>query len=326
MGRFFRRGTVLFLFFVLAGAVTFSFRGGKIPPAPPEIPVRRRALLIPLDSRPPCGRFAADAGSTAGVEVTLPPPELLDSPPKIGDTEKLMAWTAENLPFADEAIISVDQLLHGGLLASRQANKTKADEKRLVSFLRKLHADNPTKPLFAFSILPRMAPPDGMGDFEEQRRLMAYSGLVGKIAKKTRPSDSDLAALRALRESISPEGLSRYEGLFAGYADFASELIALAEEGTLQGLVIGQDDSEPTSIPGRVFAQLSEGAGKKALPRRRVFFTHGADEIALAILAAREAALNSLTKESIQQFLQEILAADNFAEIVMKPANTAESE
>ena len=42
--------------------------------------------------------------------------------------------------------------------------------------------------------------------------------------------------------------------------------------------------------------------------------------------AAREAAINSLTKESIQKFLQEILAADNLAEIVMKPANTAESE
>ena len=42
--------------------------------------------------------------------------------------------------------------------------------------------------------------------------------------------------------------------------------------------------------------------------------------------AAREAAINSLTKESIQKFLQEILAADNLAEIVMKPANTAEAE
>ena len=42
--------------------------------------------------------------------------------------------------------------------------------------------------------------------------------------------------------------------------------------------------------------------------------------------AAREAAINSLNKESIQKFLQEILAADNLAEIVMKPANTAESE
>ena len=42
--------------------------------------------------------------------------------------------------------------------------------------------------------------------------------------------------------------------------------------------------------------------------------------------AAYEAAVNGLTKESIQATLQEILAQDNFIELVMKPAATAEAE
>ena len=42
--------------------------------------------------------------------------------------------------------------------------------------------------------------------------------------------------------------------------------------------------------------------------------------------AEREAAINALSKETIQKTLQAVLAADNFVELVMKPAATAEAE
>ena len=42
--------------------------------------------------------------------------------------------------------------------------------------------------------------------------------------------------------------------------------------------------------------------------------------------AAREAAIDALTKETVRQTLQRILAQDNLIELVMKPANAAEAE
>ena len=42
--------------------------------------------------------------------------------------------------------------------------------------------------------------------------------------------------------------------------------------------------------------------------------------------AAREAAINALTKETVRQTLQRILAQDNLIELVMKPANAVEAE
>ena len=42
--------------------------------------------------------------------------------------------------------------------------------------------------------------------------------------------------------------------------------------------------------------------------------------------ADNEAAINALTKETIQKTLQEVLAQGNLMEIVMKPANAAEAE
>ena len=42
--------------------------------------------------------------------------------------------------------------------------------------------------------------------------------------------------------------------------------------------------------------------------------------------AARKAAIDALTKETVRQTLQRVLAQDNLIELVMKPANTAEAE
>lgn len=251
--------------------------------------IRRRILLIPLDSRPPCGRFVQDAGRIAGVEVVLPPAELLDEYFRPGDTAALQSWTMEHIAGFDAAILSIDQLLHGGLIASRQAKKTIADEEDLLVFLRRLRAAHPNIPLYAFSILPRMTPPDGLVDWEEQKRLMKYSRLLGRIAREKNPRDEDLSALDDLRASISAENLAQYERLFANYADFGQRLISLAENGTLDRLVIGQDDSEPNSIPNLVLHKFSELLAAKGISENRVFLAQGADELALSILAADEA-------------------------------------
>ena len=278
-------------FAVVLGAF-FSFfapRGEQavpVSPAPPE--TIRRVLLVPLDSRPPCGRFVQEAARIAGVEVVLPPADLLDEYFRPGDAAALQAWTMTHIGGFDAAILSVDQLLHGGLLASRQADKKPDDEAELLAFLRALHAAHPAVPLYAFSILPRMTPPDGLCDWEEQKRLMKYSRLVDKVAQAARPSDAELAMLKALRSSLSPEVLSRYEALFTNYADFGGRLIKLAEDGTLRRLVIGQDDSEPYSLPNLVLRRLAATLAKQKISEDRVFLARGADELALSILAAAE--------------------------------------
>ena len=201
----------------------------------------------------------------------------------------------EHIAGFDAAILSIDQLLHGGLIASRQAKKTIADEEDLLNFLRRLRAAHPNIPLYAFSILPRMTPPDGLVDWEEQKRLMKYSRLLGRIAREKNPRDEDLSALDDLRASISAENLAQYERLFANYADFGQRLISLAENGTLDRLVIGQDDSEPNSIPNLVLHKFSELLAAKGISENRVFLAQGADELALSILAADEAQRNGFS-------------------------------
>lgn len=251
--------------------------------------VTHRILLVPLDSRPPCRTFVIDAARIAGCEIVTPPTEILDYYSQPGETEALQKWTMENIAGCDAAILSIDQLLHGGLLASREAKKTSEDADRLIAFLNSLHTAYPDIPLYAFNILPRILPPDSIDGHDEKKYLMEYSRLADRIDIATAPSEDELGELEWLRSVIPPESLRRYDLLFSENARLNKRLIELAAGGTLNRLVIGQDDGERYGIPNREKRELIRHIKTLKLDDENVFLTFGADEIALSLLAYIEA-------------------------------------
>ena len=85
----------------------------------------------------------------------------------------------------------------------------------------------------------------------------------------------------------------------------------------------GPTDEEANAAKLNLQKNLPESRERNAWWRNGIelYLTYGDDRD-----AAYEAAVNALTKESIQATLQELLASGNFVELVMKPANTAEAE
>ena len=99
--------------------------------------MKHRVILIPLDGRPPCRQFVIDAGRISGIEVLTPPHEYQDYYSQPGDTRAMAAWLQQSLEEqpADAIILSVDQLLYGGLLAAREHPATEARWKPCCSSL-----------------------------------------------------------------------------------------------------------------------------------------------------------------------------------------------
>ncbi|SHK85854.1 Protein of unknown function [Selenomonas ruminantium] len=243
----------------------------------------RNILLIPLDGRPPCRQFVMDAGTIAGYNVITPPSELQDYYSAPGDTAGMRQWLSQNLPQHEAAIIAIDQLLYGGLLAAREKEATPAQQDELINFLRQLHAENPDKPLLAFSILPRQTPQDTIDGYQEKKDLLAYSRLKGRQAAGLPIDDEELHRLEA---AISPESMQKYLQHFAENEALNRQLIALVKEGVLNQLVLGQDDGEEYSIPNIEKSHLWAYIQQEGLPEEKAVITHGADEIALSMLAA----------------------------------------
>ena len=242
----------------------------------------KKVLLVPLDSRPPCGQLVADNGRTAGIEIILPPSETMDFYTLPGDTSKMRKWLYDEIKNCDEAIISIDQLLYGGLIASR--NKTIKDEDitALAEYLKKLHGDNPNIKIHAFSILPRMNPPDFVEKYQDRKKLMEWSRLVHKYDDN--PLSETAEKIQILEREIPSEQIKAYTEIYNRNLRLNCLLANLVADGTLEDLTFGQDDGEVYSLPNLKLKEFMHYLHKNQIAKDKLAILHGADEVALSIL------------------------------------------
>ena len=277
--------SLLTLLVLLSGFALWHARHPASPGQPlsmPQTQLQEKISLLPLDGRPPCRQFVISGGKIAGIEISVPPSELQDYYSLPGNAPGMREWLMSDLYGSNAAIISIDQLLHGGLLAAREKNASHEEVDSLINYLRQLHEKYPAVPLYAFSILPRLTPQDSIDGYQERKDLVAYSRLVGKKAAGLEVDEEEIKQLEA---AIPPQSLSAYLAHFKENEYLNQKLIDLAKEGVLEQLVLGQDDGEAYSIPNIEKSALIGYIDKSGLDSSRVFLTHGADEIALSLLA-----------------------------------------
>lgn len=276
---------------IVLGVLLACLGAALLPPAnqkPPPLPFaqtyRTTVLLIPLDSRPACTNFVTDLGKTASIRVLMPPPEILDHYRTAGDTEALRNWCLTNAKDADAAILSIDMLIHGGLLASRHANASTDDVESALAMLETLHEKAPTLPIYAFHILPRLWPADSEENNRYRKEILKYAKLVDEVYTFENPLD--IKKQNELMEKIPTSILTNYHRVFEDNFTLNKKLIAMAQNGVLRKLVIGQDDGESFGVPNIAKRRLLHYLKQQELPSDKVFVTKGADEIALTLLAA----------------------------------------
>ena len=220
-------------------------------------------ILIPLDSRPACGDFVVDAGKIAGIKIMTPPSKLLDYLTIPGEVENIRKWLFMEAPKADAIIISIDQLLKGGLIASREGSLSDEEIDNLIEYLIELHKLIPNTPIYAFNILPRTQPQSSIDNYQQRRALMAYSHLIG-CEHAGLPVD-DEALLETINE-VTPENLNSYLNRFEQCEKLSKRLIKLVP------------------LQNKILDKLKQFK-YYSLHTDKIFFIHGADEIALTLLA-----------------------------------------
>jgi hypothetical protein len=264
------------------------FKPTQTPPAainvePPLQSPWLTILVMPLDSRPPCTQFVEELGRIAHIRVLLPPEELLDHFRNPSDKQALRLWLKENISQANAAIISVDMLIHGGLLSSRLAQGTPQDIQETLDLLQEIHIENPSVPLYAFNIIPRLLIADSSPNAVYRKDLLEYSILKNEVSVFENPLD--YKKLLDIRSRVPNDVIEEYEALYEQSLDISKRLIRLTEQGTLTNLIIGQDDGHSFGIPNLIKEKLQHLVNQKSALESRVIITRGADEIALNLLS-----------------------------------------
>ena len=247
-----------------------------------EPPPRGVILVIPLDSRPPCTDYVTSLARMAGFQVLLPPSEKLDNYRQPANTAALRDWLVHNASRADSAIISVDMLVHGGLLASRKGLGSVETAEEVLTLLRTLHDQNPRLKLYAFNIIPRLLISDDPQTEKYKQPMLEWSMLQETATLFENPND--IQRLQNLEVAIPADIPARYRSLYAANHHLNQQLVALTKAGILSGLVVGQDDSAPFGLGNMERQRLENEISGHPEMKENVFITRGTDEVALTML------------------------------------------
>jgi len=239
-------------------------------------------VLLPLDSRPACTQFVVELAQLANINIITPPSQLMDHYKIPANTQALRNWLYQSAKNADAAIISVDMLIHGSLLASRQATGNSGDIKEVIQLLKSIHKEQPKLQLYVFSIIPRLLIADNQTNTQYQKDMLQYSILKDQIYTFENPKN--IEKLNSLEQKIPPEIIERYTFLYKQNTELNLMLMNLVEQKIITKLVIGQDDGQPFGMPNISKQRLSHILAQKQQLKDKVFITRGTDEIALTII------------------------------------------
>ncbi len=251
-------------------------------------------LFVPTDNRPVTLAMPAMLGRIAGVAVKTPPHALLGKFLHSGDPDAILQWLNREAAQSKSPwlVLSVDMLAYGGLVASRVPDTPYADAYSRLMELAHLRAEYRGRWIGAFGTIMRLAPtgtPAGSGYFAAYpvwTYLQAYANLHDP------PLPSERAKAQQLQAQIGPASLNGY--LEARGRDLAIDrlLLKLTETGTIDRLVLGQDDAGAVGLHFADVQLLQSELGERSLSERAAI-EPGADELGMALVThaiARKAA------------------------------------
>ena len=259
----------------LAGAATTALSAFRLAHAPARI------LLVPLDDRPSSLQWPVRLGAVADVEVVAPPRELLGNFNIPGRPDAIFDWLrAQDLAAFDAAVVSIDMLAYGGLVASR-TDRSATDSAALVrlAFIGELRRRAPHLKIYGASVLTRLAP-TADGSNETWRVALARWAEISAVT-----GDAALAAETERLESAIPAALrATYGAVRRRNATINRAALQLVREGVLDYLIVSQDDARTRGLHVAERERL-RGYIDSAGIGNAVTLQPGTDEAAMLLLA-----------------------------------------
>ncbi|KAA5805989.1 DUF4127 family protein [Thermoanaerobacterium thermosaccharolyticum] len=242
-------------------------------------------IFVPLDSRPVNTQNVSILTKMWGKNLILPPKNVLDDYTKPGNHEALKKWLNEEASKDNvyAIVISVQQYINGGLIASRDIKNYNDYKKRLLTlynFIKK----NKDKNIIIFSVIPRLKPTQ-FSDYQYikyNQQIVEFSELKDIVDLYHR--ESDVKKLEKIESGIPTDLIKNYNNLFEINDVINQKLIDWTRDGYIKTLVIGNDDTSQYSMTNMVSRKLSQYVESHGISDK-VYMLHGADEIGMEITA-----------------------------------------
>ncbi|QIK84680.1 DUF4127 family protein [Sanguibacter sp. HDW7] len=252
---------------------------------------RPAIVLVPLDERPVNTGLVADVAAVAGHRLELPPEGARASYREAASTDALAAWLRERAadPEVGALVVSVDMLVHGGLIPARTTHGDTATVLRRLDVLREIKNARPELPILAVTLVTRASDHDS--SIEEPEYWATYGRRMHALGREahqawedgTGSPDADVPA--DVRRDFARRRLRNH------IVNLSS--IDLRADGVLDHLVVTADDT----------ARYSAGSVEQAWlaywgmldPEMQVPIYPGADETGAVLVGRALTMLSGIT-------------------------------
>ena len=244
-----------------------------------------RILVLPLDSRPCNTQFIDHMMRPAGITCVFPREEEMDDFSRPATLDASLNFLYRELPSCDAAVLSLEHLVFGSLLASREKDISTSEAMRRVQLLRELLLKYPSLPVYLCSVLMRSSISTlTSADLEAHHAMHAYSVAADRLDRYG--LEKDRAEMEAARKRIPDEVLDTFLNARRRNLQVNLAAVDLAAEGLARSVCILQEDCQPYGLPRREQREILRRM--EALKTKNVFLRNGTDE-GCALLAAMAA-------------------------------------
>lgn len=248
----------------------------------------KKIIYVPLDERPCNYHFPVMLGSVTDYEIIAPPAELMGDKKVPANVEGLWNWLFEASKDAFGAILSLDTLVYGGIMASRLHSYSKEECRKRLEGLRKLKENNKELKIFAFNLImrcPRYSSSDEEPDYYENWGKEIFTqGYIKHKVDLGISTDDEVEELKDIETRLPKEYLKDYTNRREINREVNKKAIDYVKENTIDFMIVPQDDSAPYGLTAIDQQNLREYINNSDV-NLKVYMYPGADEVGCTLLA-----------------------------------------
>ena len=241
-----------------------------------------KTCVLPIDSRPCSYDFVKDLADINGAECILPPLRIMDDFRQPSDFSTISKWL--DTVSCDTLILSIDQLLYGGLLASRQSGISLQAALERLNILKKLKQKNPNLRVFASSVLMRTTVSTLSLESKVWWEDVSQYAKASYFVSIDETDQVNKERLLELEKKIPESVLSEFLSVRKRNHEVNKKCIELVNYGLIDFLLILQEDCSEYGMHRAEQKKLLEIIDKYEL-QNRVLLHNGTDESTTELLA-----------------------------------------
>ncbi len=237
--------------------------------------------MLPIDSRPCTYNFPQQLVKLLGYDLNVPSIDQMDFFKQPSSYEAISTWLLDAASKSDILILSVDQLLYGGLIASRQNYVSMDEAKQRLDLIKQLKQTKPNLQIYAYNILMRTTVSTVNAESKKWwEKVAKYSKM--HYLEQTQSQPKYQQAVKELEREIPRDVLEEFWEVRSRNHTMNKMCLEFAKDNIFERLLILQEDCATQGIQKFEQQVLQEFVNKNNL-QNRIYIHNGTDEAGMEI-------------------------------------------